>query len=573
MTLRWPWFAAFAVFVACIPLFAVDHYFYGDWPNHLGMIGYFGAYLRAHGALPATMHTVQTVGRSTTIFYGGTSFLPLLGTLSAFFGPWGAVSLGVAGLLFLQFASVRALLWDVTRDEVVSCAAATIATWAIYPLTDLYNRAAIPEFFAITALQTGTCLWILYARDPARHARASVGAGLLVAYGAGVHPPSALFGCLTFAVVWLASLVWCPDRRSLLKRSLAIGAAMVVVLAPWLYALGKFKSHLRIVKEAEFLFYLTSLDAVSTRLSLVPTVGPDAKVVLCPSLDPQISVPIAAAAILLGLVALETLARDRQARRALAFAGVLAATTCALFALSTKPSAWKLVPKGLQAIQFPYRLVAFVNVAALATLTGVLAAFGRERSYTAGTRLVLALALGVAALGVGLKLPRCLGPGGGADAVVTDYVSPPGDWYYGLQDYATPDAFPQLPGGVPKQAVSLPVGRGGDFAVVGTVTVRLATPMQIGTNVQAFPWNVLTIDGRPLPHEATFADGFKLGAFVEAGVHVIGYEFHPDGAWSALRALSLLLLVAWAGTWAFGPALTRVLARRRAAAALEVRPS
>jgi hypothetical protein len=564
MTLRWPWIAAFAVFVACIPLFAVQHYFYGDWPNHLGMIGYFGEYLKAHGGVPATFDTVHTVGRATPMFYGNV-YLPALGAMSAFVGPWMALALAVAGLLFLQFASVRALLWDITGDETIACAAAIIVTWEIYPLTDLYNRAAIPEFFAITALQTGSCLWALYARDPARHDRASIGGGLLITIAAAIHPPTALIGCLTFGVLWLASLLECPDRRRVLKRSLAIGAGTAGVLAPWLYVVAKFGKHLGIVHDSDtLLFFPTSMDTVSTRLSLVPSVGVNVRAVGTPYLDTQVSVPIAAAMVILSVLAVVARGRDRQARRAFIVAGICLTATLALFALSISPSAWKVLPKAFAIVQFPYRVVAFVNVAVLAAFSAVLAALGRDPSRAARSRRVLVAALLLATVGVGFKLPRCQGPGGGADAVVTDYVHPPGDWYYGDKGYTAADQFAKLAG--PKAAVKLSVGAPHDFAAVGSTHVRVAARTQISTNVEAFPWNVLTIDGRPVPREATVADGVKLATWIDAGEHDVGYAFHPDRIWSALRAVSLGLWVVWACYWAFGPALVRRLSRRRAEA-------
>ena len=563
MTFRWYWIAVFAVFVACIPLFATDHYFYGDWPNHVGMIGYVGEYIKAHAALPATFHTSQTVGRATPMFYGNV-FLPVLGTLSAFFGARGALSIAVAAVLLLQFASVRALLWDVTHDEAVSCAAAVIVTWAIYPLTDLYNRAAIPEFFAVTALQTGTCLWALYARDPARNERASVGAGLLLTTAAGIHPPTALLGLLTFTVVWLASLAWCPDRWRLLKRSLAIGAGAAAVLLPWLWVVYRFGGHLGVVHLSDTLmFFPTSIDTVSTRLSFFPTVGPDVAAVSTPYLDAQISVPILGALLLLWILALAARGANREARGAFVFAAICSATTWALYKLSLSAPAWKLLPKSFVIIQFPYRVVAFVNVALLAALVGALGALGRARVTAAGSRLVLGAAVLLATVAMGYKVPRCLGPGGGADAVVRDFVSPPGDWYYGAQDYATPDEFTKLVGAGPKQAVKLAVSDGKDFAAVGAAHVHAAARTQVTTNVPAFPWNALTIDGQPVSHDATLADGNKLATWVEAGEHELGYEFRPPHAWSALRALSVFLLFGWACAWALGPALARRLRRRR----------
>jgi hypothetical protein len=562
MTFRWYWIALFAVFVACIPLFATDHCFYGDWPNHIGMIGYVGEYLRAHAALPATFHTGHTVGRATPMFYGNV-FLPVLGTLSAFFGPREALSIAVALLLLLQFASVRALLWDVTRDEAIACAAAVIVTWAIYPLTDLYNRAAIPEFFAITALQTGTCLWALYARDPARNERASVGAGLLLTTAAAIHPPTALLGLLTFAAVWLASLAWCPDRWRLLKRSLAIGAGATGVLLPWLWVVYRFGKHLGVVHDSTLIWFPASIDTAATRLSLLPLVGPGGATVTTPYLDAQISVPILGALLLLGILALAARGSNREARRAFVFAGICSAVTWALYELSLSARAWELLPKSFVIVQFPYRAVAFVNIALLAALVGVLGALGRARQYAASSRLVLGAAVLLATVAVGYKVPRCLGPGGGGDAVVKSYVSPPGDWYYGAQDYATPDEFSKLAGAAPKQTVKLSVSDGKDYAAVAAAHVHATARTQVTTNVQAFPWNALTIDGQPVSHEATMADGYKLATWVEAGEHELGYEFRPPSAWSALRAFSVLLLLAWACAWAFGPALARRLARRR----------
>jgi hypothetical protein len=560
MLLRWPWIAAFAVFVVCIPLFAWNHQFFGDWVNHLAMFGYVGEYLKAHGCLPAIIHTNDTVGRATPIFYGNIC-LPALGALSALVGPRMALTVAVAGLLLLQFGSVRALFLDATRDEAVACAAAVIVTWAIYPLTDLYNRAAIPEFIAITALQAGSCLWALYARDPARRARAGVAAGLLVTVAAGVHPPTALFGGLTFAVVWLASLSWCPDRRRVITRSLALAAAGAGVLAPWLYVVTKFGATLNIVRyRSQLRIFPANLDAVATRLSAVPTVGADPTGVGTPGLDPQVSVPLGAALILLSIVALASRARDRQARRAFVFASLCAAATWVLFRLSTSAPAWDALPKAFSVIQFPYRLVAFVNLAALGALAGVLAALAGDGVPATRPRLVLAASLVFATVAVGLKLPRCLEST--TAQPVADYLNPPSALYFGADDYATPDAFAKLGDGAPRAAVSLAVSPTGGFAKVGSAHVSAAVRTQVTTNVQAFPWNVLTIDGRPIGREATLVDGAKLATWVEAGEHEVGYVFQPDLAWRALRASSLGLLILWALGGAFGPALARRLARR-----------
>src|SRR5204862_4789826 len=130
--------------------------------------------------------------------------------------------------------------------------------------------------------------------------------------------------------------------------------------------LGKSGGQLNIVRSTPPLsFFPNSLDAIGTRLSVVPTVGPDPTGMGTPNLDPQISVPLGAALFLFATVALAARARDRVARRAFAFAALCAAATGLLFALSIFTEAWTNLPKSFTIIQFPYRLTAFVNVAAL----------------------------------------------------------------------------------------------------------------------------------------------------------------------------------------------------------------
>jgi hypothetical protein len=100
--------------------------------------------------------------------------------------------------------------------------------------------------------------------------------------------------------------------------------------------------------------------------------------------------------------------------------------------------------------------------------------------------------------------------------------------------------------------------------VIGSTQVRADVRTEVSTNVQAFPWNVLTIDGHPVSHEETLSDGVKLATWIDAGEHDVGYAFRPDRAWVALRAMSLALFAVWACGAAFEPAIARRLSRRRA---------
>lgn len=100
-----------------------------------------------------------------------------------------AVSMGVVVLLYLQFFCVRRLIEQVSQSEAAATLIATIVTWAIYPLTDLYNRAAIPEFIAITLLQSGVCLWLCFVNQPGQSGgtRLAHTAGFVLMLAAGTH--------------------------------------------------------------------------------------------------------------------------------------------------------------------------------------------------------------------------------------------------------------------------------------------------------------------------------------------------------------------------------------------------
>lgn len=545
MRVDWPWAAAVAVLVACIPLFAWQHAFFGDWQNHLAMVRYVGEHLKAHGTLPLAFHTEETIGRATPMFYGN-FYLPAAGLLSAFIGARATLSVLIAGALVLQFVCVRALVWDRTRDQHAAAAVAVAVTWAIYPLTNAFNRGAMAEFIATTLLQAGLCVWLTFARDPSspgagRRART---AALLLTLAAGVHPPTALVGGITGGWFWLVSWRLSPDPRRVLRTSLRIAPFAAALLSPWIYLVVKMRSQLQISKVfASIWWFHSSLDAVATRLSPVPTAGRDSSRVTTPNLDAQINLGLLLAALVLLVWWLRRRRQHGTPRGPLFLAGAAAVATIFWFVASTVEPFWVLLPETLQSIQFAYRLVAHINIALLVLVVALLEVGG---SNGKAPRIAIAVALAFAALGVAAKIPRCV-LSASDDLVVKDLFKLPDDhFFYGGDDYATPDMFtPASRAHEPVKHAPVPIERTGGFGRVGRARIDVTQRTRLTTNVQAFAWNHLVVDGRSLPREEQLVDQLSLSTVVEPGTHEIGFELRPDLAWIFLRWCSGLAVVAW----------------------------
>ena len=121
-----------------------------DWNNHLWLIEYFGESIK-HWTIPDMINTQQLVGMPVTLFYSQ-KFYALAGMLSAFLGSAVAVRIMVFTVFLLQFFQVYRAATKVGSTRNISICIAVIMTWAIYPLTNLYNRSALTEFFAVAFL-------------------------------------------------------------------------------------------------------------------------------------------------------------------------------------------------------------------------------------------------------------------------------------------------------------------------------------------------------------------------------------------------------------------------------------
>lgn len=530
--------------------------FFVDWHNSLWMIARHADAIRA-GDLPVFYHTTALVGMPHPAFYGPL-FYPALGLLAVAVGAPAALALAIGGLALSTTLLLSGLFRALGAGPWRALGYTALVTWTVYPMTCLYNRSALPEYFA-----TGLLLCVLVALLRSLRARSHVNgstwlhlAGWLFAFTVGTHLITA---CLGGAALVVAGLLF--SRRTLPPWTGGAFTAVLLpallaatVLAPTAVLLVKFAGRLAIGAGLDGRsFLIAGLDSLSNRLWPIPWV-PAGAVVSTPGLDVQINVP------LLALVGLGLLLTVRQrggpgrARRS-AYAGLALALGVLLVSSAGAPA---FLQTPFHLTQFSYRLVAYTNFFLLAALVALVVSIRRRPP---ALDALLAATLVWAVVGVALKHHRGFAQlrperfdRGAAGRL---HELPP--TFYGALDYAVEPAE-ALPAGIRPQAqvsflpsVSLPPTSLPpiEFAVSGAALIR--------TNILSFPWNRLWLDGQPVPPADLAVIDYRLGVYVSPGAHRIEYRPTPDLLWLWLRRLSLTVVV----LWGLGIGARWILASRR----------
>ncbi len=364
--------------------------------------------------------------------------------------------------------------------------------WAIYPLTNLYNRGAIAEFFGTTLLFCAACSAGLAVLEPDRRNRVAFAllCGLFGAAAAGSHAITAVVGgiillCLTPATVQLGS----PPTKEALRRRYAVaaglGLAVALAVSSWLYATAEFTGRLHVASLGQSLGYIPEYDAWYVRLSPVPLPTPangllSVGIPATPYLDTQLNSAMLAL-LLWTLFSLWRTKRQEPGGGTRNGRGVPRTTAnlplrgsvksgpsrgppvrdsgllrsslvllVAAFLLSVVPElGWHLPAAIGGLIQFRYRLVTYQNLAIFVALVAAWE-IGRHPSAALPARLqradTIALAAAVFLSGVGLtvKLAHAawaLGPATAEAAWAADpsRLNRMPDTYYGERDYVVVD--------------------------------------------------------------------------------------------------------------------------------------
>ena len=232
---RWVWWEVLAGVAVCLLpcwlLFEPGANFYYDWHNHQWLVGYFGEHFRTHLCRPEVLNAAGAVAMPQPVFYGFLLY-PGLGVLSALLGASLAIRVGIALTLASQFFAVYLAGRSMLAHRGVSLVTAAAVTWSVHSLTNLYNRAALTEFFAVAFLNIAVAMGVA-ALAPTTSERGRLAGGWLAIVFAvltvGSHPPTALVGVGLIAML-VPLGIWELRRRGREgtrgRRWLAVGAGL-----------------------------------------------------------------------------------------------------------------------------------------------------------------------------------------------------------------------------------------------------------------------------------------------------------------------------------------------------------
>lgn len=606
------WIGFAAILFPALLLYPRGDGFYLDWHNHVWMVGYFGEYFRQHHAMPEALTTPEVAGLAQPIFYGYL-FYPILGLFSMRLHPEVVVRVAALLLFAAQYVSVRKTLRRVGAMEGLASTIACLTIWATYGLTNLYNRSALTEYFAAGLVTCAVCAWfdLLAATSLRTVWRRALRFGLLFTLAAGTHPITALYSLPLLAVL-AVGLGPQPRGPGRVPRVTALGIAGilgVISLAPWLWSVHHFGRDICMADFTNEVANLTDcIDHWTARLSPIPFDSRPLRANPADVSTPYLDAPINLSMLILGAVmlfrGLGRLNRGLQVRAA-AFAAVPLLYTAASLYFSLRPKDFDYLPRICLAVQFVYRLVTYVNLGLLLVPLFLLL-WLRSRSLSSAitgelaSPVLLCFVLTLAGTGVAVKLvhaqvatipeigyvqywakhgrtfthhvgkPHWLKNDTDRQALVHLPLSYP--HYF---DYTTPRWLrPVTPSEEPAvQMAFLGVDwQGGRFGECRATVIHRDAPGLAATEVAAFPWNRIFLDGQEVPPEqlrawkpdklAPWNGANQIVVPVPAGTHSLEHRFVPDRIWLCLHRGAWLVLLGWIGVvvcWS----LTKSLSKRR----------
>ncbi|HEY9713375.1 MAG TPA: hypothetical protein V6C72_07885 [Chroococcales cyanobacterium] len=564
---------ALAVLLPCLPLLNWECTFPADWPNQIWLINYFGAFFKAHQSFPSVINTTYMTGMPYPVFYGYLLF-PALAVLSTKFDGGLAVRLASMAIYAIQFLLFYQLVKKESDNRFLSYTVASIVCWSVYPMTNLYNRGAIPEFVGTSLLFCAVALMIFAMRAATLRGCfvASNLAFLAWTFAAGAHPITALYGFIALAAVFLAAAFIIGkqiDYKRLLLCSLVPAVLSFTCLFPWAYATTKCRPTISCTF-TNTLYFPTTLDSLYWRLTPLPIPTrshlhklQDARIGV-KHIDTPISFPLLILFVALAVSALRSQRKNGRLLSVLALWSVLAV---AITWSSVTPNTWDQLGELFRSIQFPYRLVTYIN---LLLLTGVLFCiiFGDRVTTSLERRKVssgaLLLALLLAGVAVSIKIVHAqvvavANPRASQRRTIVEnaMLTEMPKTFYGYPAYYSIGTYKKITDRdvqEKREIVFAPLFEK-QFGEVNLATVQGSPDRSasesgkpIGTSVEAFPWNRVVAAGReapaPMLYEFINKDDNRIAVSAPPGT-ALRYEFAPDRIWTAFNCVAIPLSQLW----------------------------
>lgn len=533
-------------------LFPLSLLFYGgttgftsDWYNSIWMIGYQRYGLLANYSFSPVFNTSDLIGNSQPLFYGYILY-PVLGLLSVPFGPHltlRAVVIAVCSLeFFLVYQTVRTACASLRENKAIAFAVAVLFTWSIYPLTNLYTRSALPEFFGGKFLVCALCTLygMIQAKDLDRKKLWAWGFAVSLSFCLGTHPITAFLGSYMVGILFFSM----KKEKTDWIFFMVAGAVAVVVLSPWLVALAYFSKDLSIAHSLGEPSLHGGIDEWWIRLFPLPL---DMRAIFggtsipTPYLDAQINLPL----LILSLgLAVWTKKHTKKA-----FWGIFS-LFCFVFFVSIGWIPTSVARSILGKIQILYRWSAFQNIILLFLVVYLVTDLQLSEKTKGALRTLFTVLLTVSFCGVLLRLVHAApitleGAKFGYSKLLQeeDFRKIPTS-FYSIGDYLVRKGYEPYDGRKerPLQNVKFEVGTGSHFGEVYPIFLDKKSPAGYCTQVLVFPWNQLKVDGVIVPSDQIRLASDKVAFYDEGEGKRVEYVFAPPLSWKIARTASFLTL-------------------------------
>ncbi len=523
---HWHWaIPAVVIVVLASPLLS-DRTFASDWGNHLWLVHAQGANIAELGLPSYYLQSDLGAFYPYYAFYGGTLYA-VLG-----YGAWliGANASVVIASFLALCASYLAWTWLAVQAGIrgwLIQIPGLLAVTAPYTISNNFGRGGIPEMIGCSMIALVAAAGISIFRAERLQVGPAAAFVVGIVFLSGSHVLTTAWG-VTFLVLVGAIMVaadWRSARRHA-KRGLRLLWLAILgfginawILVPELLLNGKLAENSPdALSQLEYTSAHQLFSLFRDGAHLNPGIHGD--------INAQLPLLMAFWAIAFGLFFFAYLS---PARRRLAI-GLAALTGVLLFLIMHSSSIWHL-PTFLTYIQFPYRLMTYVDLAMVGATTLAIAAMQRSGTRSRIPAALLALVAAIsfyAAVRQNAEVRSWLQ--GGRDAAVASVATPPESWYAFVQfgDASEPLGEPTLPGeirvpvdeGVKKSyTVTVPPGPEGTVltnVVTGSYFVSIEGAEAVARNENSD--QIVRLPASTKPRKVTFSSHW--GAEVTAGIWI-----------------------------------------------------
>ena len=558
--------ASFIILFPLIPiapgLFDQSQGFYVDWWTNIWNIEYHARYFSVHHSMPDVIHTwnpERGIGRPDPLFYGFL-FYPIMALIAQLLGTNLSLRLGIIVLWILQFVALKKVFLRLTDNYYLVYCVTALFLWGIYPLTNLYNRSALTEFFATGLLLCALCYFFLFLWSNLKREKINnaVFFGIFLTLCIGTHPITALYGGTFLFIVMVFSIGrLAKEISNNLPLILIIIVLCILTVLPWLYVTFKYMADLSISSSPSVSVYSQTIDWPLSRFLHFPM---DKRSLihgwdvpgLTPWLEAQMNMP------LLILLAWKLFRMKRRIWSLKLHEKIYIVYPIILFLLTTlmsfSPWIWQFIPTIYKNIQMSYRMVTYQN---LSLVLGLVSVFSLQKRLVP-TRLfvVSKKTLVVTTICLSISFVAALEKLLHSSAIMGDINFPSSDrskeflatgWTAGIKGYVL-SSVPKIDEEFSQELVFLPDPFKSGVKTVEEKRIFTDKPIWVKTNIQAFPWNKISDNSIEIPFTHFKQSGGMIVFHLDAGNHMINYNYSVNSFYVRLRMVSFTIITIWLAT-------------------------